>query len=62
MILFMKWEWKPKISLDFTGIYRKLQESTGIHRKLKEMLVRVESHAKLATRGRVCIPKIGLEY
>jgi len=37
MILFKKGEWKPKISLDFTGIYRKLQESTGIYRKPQEI-------------------------
>ncbi len=29
----MKGEWKLKISLDFTGIYRKPQEFTGICRK-----------------------------
>ncbi len=53
---------------NLTGIYRNLQESTGIHRilqestgnerKLKEM---VEFHARLATRGRVYIPKVIVE-
>ncbi len=51
MILFMKGEWKLKISLDFKGI----------HRKPQEMSERVEFHAKLATRGRVYIPKIMVE-
>jgi len=43
------------------GNHRILQESTGTHRKLKEMSERVEFHAKLATRGRVYIPKIMVE-
>jgi len=36
MILFKKGEWRPKISLDFTGIHRNLQETTGFYRKLQE--------------------------
>jgi len=36
MILFKKEEWKLKISLDFTGIYRNPQETTGIYRILQE--------------------------
>jgi len=35
-----------------------LQESTGICRKSKEMSESVGFHARLATRGRVYIPKI----
>jgi len=37
MILFLKGEWKLKISLDFTGIYRNPQETTGIYRILQEI-------------------------
>jgi len=36
MILFMKEEWKRKISQESTGNYRNPQESTGIHRNLQE--------------------------
>jgi len=62
MILFMKGEWKRNISLDFTGIYRKPQETTGIYRNLQEMSERAEFHARLATTGRVYIPKIMLGF
>jgi len=44
-----------------TGIYRNLQEFTGIYRKPQEMYEKVEFHAKLATRGRVYIPKVVVE-
>ncbi len=42
---------------NLTGFYWNLLETTGNHRNLKEMSERVEFHAKLATRGRVHIPK-----
>jgi len=51
MLLFMKEEWKSKITQEFTGICRNPEE----------MSERVEFHAKLTTRGRVYIPKTIVE-
>jgi len=43
------------------GIHRNPQDFTGIYRKPQEMYEKVEFHAKLATRGRVYIPKVIVE-
>jgi len=46
--------WNP---LESAGICWKPLETTGNHWNLQEMSERVEFHAKLATRGRVRVPK-----